>query len=258
MNAHGFRKDLWDRWKKETISDKESYVIGMGDYTDSFRPTIRKILQGSIASIDPESYEQIDYPIMAQMQKLAEEFKPFKHRIIGLLEGHHYHKFISGMTSTQYLCQLLGVKYLDFFAGIQLIVKRCKKDSSSVDIIATHGCGGAQHQHSDISKMERGLIPSYDVDIILRGHSTKVSTVFGPPLFGLSRNTGKDIHLNRRQRLMVNTGGFMEGYTPGRPSGYVEQTNLTPCALGWPVIEIKNKQTVGDNFEMTPLTVVPA
>jgi len=236
IGESGFREDLWKKWKRETIEDKTSLIIGMGDYTDRFRPTIDKKLRQVLVT-DPSAHIEFDELIMKEIQGIAEEFKPFKGRIIGLHSGHHEHTFYSGVNSVQYLCQLLGVKYLGFVAMVQLILRR-GKGSHSIDIFSTHGCGGASLINSDLAKLERTIMPYWDADVFLRGHSTKAYVVDGHPLNCLSSNRGNgELSIQRKKRVLVNTGGFMEGYVQGQTS-YVEQANMPPCALGWCTVGI--------------------
>lgn len=262
MGAEGFREDLWKRFFNQALADKEAWLIGMGDYSDAFRPTIRARLNGTFAD-DKGSRFQLDTHIMKSMQSLAEKLQPLKNRIIGLLEGHHYYDLVGGMTSTQYLCQLLGVKYLSFACVVQLHITRSKSHKKIVDIFATHGCGGSKYSHSDLAHLERNIMPSWDCDLYLRGHSTKVYVAHGAPLNKISRAPlEKGIKILKRQRLLVNTGGFMEGYVPGTTT-YVEEKNLPPCALGWAVIELHIRNTKGEDrenftpFEITGTAIVP-
>lgn len=237
IGQHGFRKDLWQRWKADAIADKDSYVIGLGDYSDTFRPTIRARLNGVFAD-DPESGEQLDDMVAAQVQRLAVELTPLKGRIIGLLEGHHFHRYArTGTTSTQHLCDLLKCKYLGELAMIQLAVKRAGSDRDVIELFAAHGRGGSQFSHGDMANLERNIMPFWDADIYLRGHSTKVYTAPGSDLYQLHRKQNGELVIRKKHRILVNTGGFMDGYLEGS-SSYVERANMAPAALGWATIEV--------------------
>ena len=238
MGEKGFRKDLWERWKREALEDSTSLILGMGDYSDRFRTSIDIKLRQTLVT-DMSAFSEFDYLCMKEMQDLAEELKPFKHRILGLHCGHHHHVMASNVCTCQYLCQLLGVKHLGWLAMTQLIIRRHKNrlhpEGHIVDIFSTHGCGGSSQISGDLAKVERTILPFWDADLFIRGHSTKVFSVPGHPLNRLSRNTRTDIKLMKKSRLIVNTGGFLDGYTEGHVS-YVEQSNLPPCALGYSVI----------------------
>lgn len=235
----GFQGRLFDRWMNETIEDPDAYAIGMGDYSDSFRPTIQKRLKSAFID-DDSAHEQLDDMLLRQTQNIADKLKPIRSKIIGLSEGHHFFKLNHGdMTTTQYLCQLLKVKYLGFVSGIQLIMRHPLINSKAINIAVTHGCGGSKYSYSDAAKLERDIMPFFDADIFLRGHSTKVYTMPGSPIWRYSMNRlgNNNLKLFKENRLLVNTGGFMEGYVEGK-SSYVEEKGLPSCALGYAVIEI--------------------
>lgn len=238
MGEAGFRRDLWNKWKKDALADKSSLIIGMGDYSDSFRETISKKLR-SVLSSDMSYFAQQDAFLMEQMQKYSEELNPLKNRIIGLHCGHHHWQLRHGGCTCQYLCQLLRTKHLGFVAMTQLVINR-GTDVHTLDIYSTHGCGGASTVNSDVANLERKIMPNWDADLYLRGHSTRAYCVEGQPLSYLSfRKTG-DTELpsiRRKKRILVNTGGFMEGYIEGTQS-YVERSNLPQVALGWCVVEL--------------------
>src|SRR3990167_6272499 len=191
----GFRQDLWDRWIKEAILDQDSFFIGMGDYSNSFRPTIAKGIK-KIMVDDNEAHSELDYMIMKEMQGLAEKLKPIQDRIIGLHTGHNSFDFLNGTNSDNYLCQLLKCKYLGFAAFGTLGVEQGNRDkekgshnSRNITIFSTHGCGGSSQSSSDLANLERKILPFWDADIFLRGHSTKVYAAPGAPLHRLSVNT---------------------------------------------------------------------
>lgn len=237
IGAEGFRKDLWRKCQKDIILDRDSYVIGMGDYSDAFRQTVSFKLRHSLLE-DSSAYQQFDDFVRDSMDKIIKEFEPFKHRIIGLHEGHHFHTFKDGTTSTQYMCGKLGTKYLGFVGLVKLVINQTGR-RYPIDIFSTHGCGGAVHVHSDVSKLERNIMPFWDADLFLRGHSTKVFVIDGHPLNKLTtlHDNEQTLRVIRKNRLLVNTGGFMEGYVEGAES-YVERNNMPPCALGWAVVTI--------------------
>lgn len=241
--APGFRGDQWQRWKEERRADRKSLLIGVGDYTDFLRPKMREALTSTMMR-DPSVYSQMDDLVQAGMDKLVAELAPFKGRIIGLLEGHHYHRFYSGITSTQYLCNKLRVKYLGFVAGIRLEWERATGHANCIDIFATHGCGGASKVSQDIAAIETKIRPGWNVDIILRGHSTRCFCVHAQPMRELRMGKTGVLGQVERQCLIVNAGGFMDAYIPGQ-SSYVEEKNLPHLPLGWPIIELQRMNNHG-------------
>jgi hypothetical protein len=255
----GFQEGLWQRWVKEAKADDGAVIIGMGDYSDSFRPTIQKRLRGMFVD-DSSAAEQLDEMLLKQTQNIAERLSPVKDKIVGLLEGHHFHRFNnSDITTTQYLCQLLKVKYLGFVSCIQLVIRTDPNTSRPLNIFATHGSGGSKYSYSDASKLERDIMPFWGADLFIRGHSTKVYAVPGSPMYEFSENVRQDcapLKVHKRNRLLVNTGGFMEGYVQDK-SSYVEEKGLPSCALGYATIEVTcvNKGKDGERervWEMKP------
>ena len=234
MGEKTFRPDLWKRWKQEALKDRTSLFIGMGDYSDSFRPTIQKRL-ASVFLDDPSALSQHEKPFIEQMAAFAEELKPFKNRIIGLHSGHHQMYLQSGINTTQYLCQLLGVKYLGFEAMTQLVLRRTGGASCSIDIYSTHGCGGSGNTHSDLAKFQK-ILSGWNADIYMRGHSSRVYCVDGDPAYYLT-NTNGALSLRKKKRLIVNTGSFMEGRKEGVET-YVELAGMAPLTLGWCVVNL--------------------
>ena len=243
--AIGYREDLFDRWLRETIADKESLVIGMGDYLDAFRGTIRNKLDGAFGDDNSARQQQDDLFDMA-LNKFAKKLMPLKGRILGLLEGHHYHKYLDGTTSTQKLCSLLKTRYLQWEAIVQIIARfnRGKdgvRDGNSycIDVFATHGCNGSKSIGTDLAYIERAIVPQYNANIYLKAHSTKCGTANTAPMWEATRpqHDGGVIKLKQKHRLMCNTGGFLEGRTPGTIS-YVEKAGLPSCALGGCVVDV--------------------
>lgn len=244
MGAPGFRKDLWERWKRDALEDKNSLILGMGDYSDRFRTTVDKKLVGVLAS-DTSAWAEMDELLMKEMQGIAEELKPFRHRILGLHCGHHHHKLLGGGCTDMYLAQLLRVKHLGFEARIQLVYKRLKGEDTPaeghvIDIWSTHGKGGASSVAQDLRELEAKISPHRNFDIFFRGHSTRAYAIPGPPKINLSRPTGKPndtLREIKRGCYLVNTGGFMEGRVEGITT-YPEQGNMTEIVLGWCIVEI--------------------
>ena len=236
MGEAGFRKDLWERWKRDAAADKNALFIGMGDYSDRFRGTVAKKLRGALVD-DYSAWGEMDEWAMKEMQSLADELKPIKERIIGLHCGHHHWQMKHGGCTCQYLCQLLRVKHLGFVAMIQLVHDRIG-DVNTINIYSTHGCGGAASVSADLANLERKIMPNWEADLYLRAHSTRAYFIESQPLSYLAYRRGKNEEipvLKKKKRLLVNTGGFMEGYVEGE-QGYVEKSNMPQINLGWCVV----------------------
>lgn len=257
----GFRKDLWERWLAEAKADKDAYFIFMGDYSNAFRPTIRKAISKVMVE-DAEAHSELDYLFEKEMQELADILKPIAPRIIGIHSGHHNHQLLNGTNTDQYLAQLLRCKWLGFEAWTRLSIERSKAAKYSVDIFSTHGCGGSSFTSTDMYNLERKIMPNKKAHIYLRGHSTKVYAAPAPPLEYIRDGRNETIRVGLMPRWLGNTGGFMEGRTEGHTS-YVEEKNMPSCALGWLSFEIYFKtvdKTHLDNgylWEISPSIFAP-
>lgn len=229
-----FMKDKWDEYVADVIKTPNAITIGMGDYTDNFRPTIQGRLYAALGRDD--SAKTID---QMHQKQIREDVYPMLKPVVansaclGLLGGHHDLTYSDGTNSTQYLCRLLGVPYLG--DGEALIRVHLKAHTSvlSFDLYATHGQGTGGAVGSNILKLQR-LLAHMDVDVVLRGHSCD-KFIFQEPQYYLSHSNPP--RLRQRNRLIANTGSFSDGRTEGETT-YVEKGNLIPKAVGYVQIHI--------------------
>src|SRR3990167_94103 len=222
----GFRRDLWARFLNDAIHDRDSYIVGLGDYSNFTRPTIQIRLKEALLK-DSEAHDELDTVVMKGTDELVSELWPLRHRILGLCEGHHYWVFNSGKTTTEYMCQKLNVRYLGFFAWMQLhISQNCQAGWKGIaDITVTHGCGGGSSAASAVTKMQK-MLSSWDVNMIFRAHSTDLVVNQAPPLIKASIATPpNNPYLYEQKRVILNAGSFMESYVIGK-SGYADLANF--------------------------------
>lgn len=248
--AKGFDEELyWECWE-QTVNDPNSITIGMGDWSDNFRPTIRERFGASMSG-DVMAQMQMDDMHRDHMDKMIRTLKLEKlvkagHGCLGLLDGHHFFRYANGETSTQYLCRTLKIPYLgEMSAFIRLLFQYKKNATSSMGslvIHAQHGEGGAQYIASDAAKLERKTVPNFQADIYLRGHSTKAYSGGSDILY---MSEAENPSILAKSVVWANTGGFMRGYLEGETT-YVEKKMLAPAKLGYVVVNIKvSNQTVG-------------
>lgn len=224
--------------------DHNAYFIGMGDYIDFLSPSNRARLRGA------ELYDTAMKVIDKKSEELTEELydialKPSKGKWLGLLEGHHYTQFESGVTTDQLLADRLQAPFLGTSAYIRLLFRRSTLPSvHQILIWAHHGVGGGGRVSAPLNKMDQ-LSINWDADIYLMGHHHK--KVAAPidyivPVWPLR---GGKPYLSHRTRIIANTGSFLRGYQEGAQHGkvprgnYVEQKMLSPVSLGGIVITIK-------------------
>lgn len=229
-----FIRERWDEYVADVKRSKNVITIGMGDYTDNFRPTIQGRLHAAIGRDD--AGKTID---AMHRKQIREDVYPLLKPVVansvclGLLGGHHDLTYSDGTNSTQYLCQLLGVPYLGDGEAMLRVHLKIGTSCLSFDLYATHGQGNGNSVGSPIAKLQR-MLAHMDVDIALRGHSCD-RFIFQEPQYYLSHSNPP--RLQCRNRLIANTGSFSDGRSEGETT-YVEKANLNPKAVGYVQIHV--------------------
>jgi len=263
FGASGFDEKLWERFKKEFISTPHAYAIGLGDYTDIFRPKLQVKIESAFAG-DMSAREQMDGLVEREIRQLASKMDFLQGKILGMTSGHHQYEFLNGTNSTQKLCERLRAPYLGFAAYI-LLKLLYKKDNSAlnVKIWLTHGSGGSVFSSTDLRNLEAKIAPYWNADIYLRGHSAKLEMA---PITLYDITPQAEHKIVQRTKWIINCGGFMEGYVEGKET-YVEQKNMPPAARGWAVMALtirqkgrmeKKKELRWFNLEVEPRLVSPS
>lgn len=244
VGAEGFNASRFGRFIDNALQ-RDSYFIGMGDYSDFLSPSNRRFLAN--AGLYDTAQQLIEEWHLTQLEGIKEMLKATKGRWLGLLQGHHYYEFDPMTTTDTELARYLDAPYLGDCAMVRVSFAKGNPThpaSLSKVIWAHHGAGGGVSAASALTKLERyaGYV---DADVLLMGHQSKLGYL-PKPRFGMSasrgRLGGKERHgtprlVNRTQHLIA-TGAWMEGYhvgTPkrGRPQGsYVEKSMMVPAALG--------------------------
>lgn len=232
-----FMKSKWAEYVADVKATHNVITIGMGDYTDNFRPTIQGRLYAALGRDD--SSKTID---QMHQKQIREDVYPLLKPVVatsaclGLLGGHHDLTYSDGTNSTQYLCRLLRVPYLgdgECMLRVQLNISTARLPFT---IYATHGQGNGNAVGSPISKLQR-MLAHMDVDIALRGHSCD-KFIFQEPQYYLTN--AHPPQLRCRNRLIANCGSFSDGRSEGETT-YVEKANLNPKAVGYVKIHINIK-----------------
>ncbi len=243
----GFKEDvaigMLERHLKWGV-EHNAYFLGMGDYVDTFSPSNRERLQN--AGLYDTGKKVIGAAVKDIVNKLYKRaFAVSNGRWLGLLKGHHYHRYEDGTTTDQQLCGLLGARYLGTSAIIRLRfiregTNRKKVDMGTVKIWCHHGEGAGKRVAAPLNKMDD--LPGYwpDCDIFLIGHQhKKVGAPIDRTIPIFPQNPDREPLLVHRTCIMACTGGFLKGYVAGREDGnYVESAMLPPVALGGVLIRI--------------------
>jgi hypothetical protein len=220
-------------WAK---SKKNAYFLGMGDYDDLASFSERKALNH--ADLHESTQATLDDIYRERVRKLVEEIKFMKDRIVGMIEGNHYGQLLSGMTTTQMMCDKLKCKYLGVSSFIRLQFPFGHKNAS-IDIWAHHGRGASRLAGGSINAVEQ-MATIAEAHIYLMGHDHRKSIAMKSRLY-LSHN-----RLRQKKVLLGRTGSFLLGYVDGQAS-YVARGAMCPTDLGVIKIELTPRRNNKNN-----------
>lgn len=241
-------KHLLEQWVKAVKKDKHAYTVLMGDSLDSARSHYRNHVRGY--RDDENSQESLDDLQKRVIGELAEILKPIKHKIIGNVRGNHFWEFSDGTNGEQYLCQLLGIKYLGVLGAIRLVTPKGRE----VTVFAHHnGGGGGLTVGGDANAMTKQEL-AWDADIYLMGHTHK-RLAFKLPTMRLTRE--KHPQIVERTKVFVRCGAFLKGFKLDRPTvdrpyapSYAETKAYRPTDLGWVRVDVDWREDGYPQFEV--------
>lgn len=242
-DAEGFDIEKWKELIKFANDNKNSYLIGMGDYFDFVSTSERKVIMSTLKNNGHyDTQRAIEDLVNVQVKKFVEELKGLESRIVGLIEGNHHFVFEDGTTSTQRLAQYLGTTYLGASSFVRLRIPHAKgkteNTSVKLDVWCHHGTSGGRLIGTSINKVSQmGEIA--DADIYLMGHDHKKAVATGMRMY-LSRNGNNVVF---KPKLYVRTGGFLKNYLLDKRS-YIVDKGLPPTETGVVIIEATFKQVL--------------
>lgn len=228
-----FADDKWQEFVAKYRNKKNCYFIGMGDYMDVISTSERNALKS--ACLHDSTEDSLDGFVRKQTLEFAKSIMFMKGKLIGLLSGNHYYKYVTGVTTDQHLCELLGAKYLGCKTLVYLSMRTNKGSTHPISIVlsAYHGESGGRMPGSSINKLYH-MSSGFDADIHLMGHDHNKMVDFTNKI-GVSMGHGS-LRMYNKKVLLARTGSFLRGYVDGKKS-YVCDANMAPNDLG--VIEIK-------------------
>lgn len=243
------RFDAWCNWSSKK---ERAYFLGMGDYMDIASTSERTILTDK--KLHESTAHQLEKLYKRQTEKLAHKLRFVKGRIIGLLEGNHFAQFASGMTTTQYLCELLECKYLGVSSFISLEFRPATKrlTTLAVDIWAHHGTSSGRLPGGTINSVGK-MMEIAEADIYLSGHDHQKGAVNVSKL-RLQRGGG-GIRLAHRKVLLARTGAFLKGYEDNGLPSYVVDRALRPSDLGTVKIELTPRRVRGKGIDYSHVDI---
>jgi hypothetical protein len=216
------------------IADKKQFVVGMGDYTDPMSPSNRHALKVAATGLYESTLDLIDGAVERMVGDLATLLQPIPPKNwLGLLGFDHGWEFQDGQPSDALLARKLKSEYLGHSTIINV---HQGTHIRPLRIFATHGKGGSVSSTGKTLHLER-LLASFDVDIVIMGHS---HLKYGAPLQRLTTKVKKngETRLYAENKIVGITGSYLKGYEAnttrgGYPSGsYVERAAMRPVPLG--------------------------
>lgn len=236
-------KDLLKKWVEEVRKEPDALVLLLGDSFDAARTHFRKHIKGYVE--DANSQESLDGWARQEIRELAEILKPIKGKILGSILGNHFWEFLDGTNSEQYLCQLLGTKYLGPTAVVRLSLPSAQRTKTRKNVVLyAHHHGGAKGGRStggDLSALTRAE-ESFEADVYCLGHTHRCYGFKNDKLRVSSKGEPKLVALTR---VFLRCGTLLKGYREDNPTvdkphraPYAEENAYRPTTLGWLKCEI--------------------
>ena len=238
-------EDIWMEFLETAKATKNAYFLGMGDYDDVISATERDILQHP--GLHDSTKMSLEDWYVHYTQRLFEEIKFMKGRVIGLIEGNHYANLQSGVTTTQLLCMKLNCRYFGCSAFVRLILELDPHHRMKLDLCIHHGKGAGSTTGASMNTVEK-LQNNAEADIYLMGHDHRKSIAMQSRMMLSETRKYDAIEVKQRKIVSARTGSFLKGYVPGKPS-YVAQKALRPADLGVIKIELVPRRKHVDKID---------
>lgn len=221
------------------------YFVGVGDYCDVMSPSNRAAWLRANADFYDSFKEAVDDKMEQQRKEIQRILEPTQGRWLGLVRGHHWHKFEDGTETDTRLANYLGCQFLGdagvIFIGMGPVEAR---------IMLWHGSGSGQTAGAMLNKIENGA-KRWNVHVALMAHQHQKPAKADVMMdFGVDAKGNKI--LTHQNRYYVGAGSFLRGYLVGNknalgiPTGsYVEKAMMPPVALGAPIIYLRPRKRDG-------------
>lgn len=254
----GYLPEAWADFKDEfKRSKRKKAAIGLGDYGDWLRPSLRPAVSGALGK-DDSARRMLDKAILKEHDKIIDAHSFLEGYMIGVHEGHHNWTTLDQINLDQRLATALKTRFLGFTATTRLVLRAMydgnvarRKDGYCtnghvVTLFSTHGNANGRKVPGALAWVENNLANSILADLYVIGHGCKSGNDapnervevrrVGPP--GIKRSV---------PRIMA-VGGFTRSYTDGWESDYVQRAGMSPQPPGWGVIRFKLVNTVNKSI----------
>lgn len=231
-------EDFIKNFITQIANEKDTYVIGMGDYADCITQSDPRWDISGLAK-----WVERDNIMESQRQFLADLWKPIAKKTICMLTGNHEENIHLRMQTdfTRNLCKDLNIKYAGYSAFIPLIFDRqSSKESHQYIIHAWHGAGAARTEGARINRLMY-LVNEIEADIYCMGH------LHAKTVYSADRLTYRNNKIKSTPIVALMTGSSLKSYEQGAPTSYAERAGYKPSVIGFSSVIIdptNNKITV--------------
>ena len=235
-------KALLTEWVKAVGSNPHAFTMLVGDSFDFARGRYRKHI-GTYTD-DLNSPEAVDDWVRRDVRDLAKILEPIRGKIIGVLEGNHYHRFMDGTNSEQELCRQLRLEYLGALGVVRVDFTQKNNKGRAREHLVIYGHhsggsgGGRTHGHDMNVLARQAAVLDADIYVLSHTHDAYGKVI---PIEMINQQGKARVVL--RERAFIRTGCFMSRKTP-RPSlsgsyqpSYQERAAYPPRHSGW--VEVK-------------------
>lgn len=240
FGSSSFVEEAWDQFVDDFKSTPNAWALGLGDYEDWLRPSMRAPLYASLTKDSSARFQLDDKTKRDQDRGIFKMMSFLEGRLIGLHSGHHEWDFSDGTNSTQRLCSLLRAPYLGWMASTRLVFHGVGLSSRGTvnpfTVLSMHGSGNSRTTSSDVRWFESNIVPAWDADFFVKGHSAKAVEWVAFTKNKVRRVGPPGIETVAPRCMAV--GGFCEGYTNGTDFSYVERSGFLPQPTSWGKIKV--------------------
>ena len=228
----------------------EVRFILMGDYIDFLSPSNRSRLKSS--NLYDTANDVIDQKAMSLTYEVAEMLAPIRGKVLGVVEGHHFHELKDGTTTDMRLCEMLEAPFFGTTGLIHIQFERVGTKSQgriAATIWFAHGSGNGQTGYYPLMRLAKKAAEWEGVDVFAMGHTTKKCMDFQNKPYPRWANVPDLAH---RKVILVGTGGYSKTYVLGAKQGqverggYAEQGMMNAAIIGSPVVHIRPFSTHGN------------
>ncbi len=244
-DKRGHDKDKWRECLEDIDQTENAVVFGLGDYLDWTRTTYRLPLR-SVWGEDDKAFQQLDDLVMEGMvypfvDTIRKHCPSFATKCVGFVEGNHHgtmlsSQFRNGKTTTEVICELLGIRYLGLSAWVRLTAYRSvgKKQfgaGHNLNIVLNHSVSSAGNLPSSLASAKRKIVDWRGVDIFLSANDHQLGHDLVPQIGCSHAGSPREMQY---QQVVAKVGSFQKGYSAGAMTeDYVEKKFLSPSRIGY-------------------------